>query len=284
MSAASAFALVRGDNLDNRVLRVDLKSGSTAIIANGIAVKADIWLGNARLYASFDSGIVSMNFDGTRRVDEHLTPLSFGASRDGAYYVDWVEATGYRLWFRGETSQTFQQIFDSPFTLWLEASDPNGVMMFQAGATPEEDQYVFIKETERLPLGPAPSGVVDRLVVGESVALLVALPDDPGQVELVWLVPNQEPRHVPLPKLADNARLVRAPEGVALLGREGLNRRLLQYDVTDGDEQEAIGIQTNTKLLLFDNDYIWYTWLGASDGLSRLVRAERLQPNDLLPK
>lgn len=283
-SASSAYALVNGYNFDQAILRIDLNSGHTEIIANGIGFDARLWLGNARLYAALGLTIVSMNLDGTGRVDESITPESFGATRAGAYYVDSVEATGNRLWFRSETSQTFQQIFTSPFDLRLEASDPTGVLMLQGGATPDQDQYVFIKDNQQIPLGPAPTGVIDRLIVGGSVALLVAPSTDPAQVELVWLAAGAEPIRIPLPRLAEDARLVRAPEGVALLGKDGLNRPLLLYDDDPPDEQPAIGIQTNTKLLLFDNNYLWYTWLGATDGRPHLVRAERLQLTDVRTK
>lgn len=285
-SKSSGFALVLGDSLDLDLLRIDLTSGGTEVIAEGIP--EDVWgteltLGDTRLYASFYNGFVSLNLDGSGRSEESLDFDSFGASRAGAYYTDW-EADQYRLWFRSETSPAFELIFESSLELFLAASAPSGVVMVQ-GTAPEPEEYFLLKEKQVLPLGPVPPGTIDQVVVGEGlVTLAVPSSTEPNALTLTSLKWNasSDVRSISA-SLAFHARLVPAPNGAALLLADGADYYVGWFDANLGSFDIVAGIQSNTRLHYSDHDYIWYTWSAAPDAVPRFVRAPPRQFSDLDP-
>lgn len=283
--ASRAFAMWGDGDAGDTVTHVNLKSGESEVIAEGIPHWGKLVLGADRLYVAYDDHVLSMGFDGSGIATETFEPTTFGATKSGAYYTadagDEAEPSSqYSLWFRPTGASTPESLGKSAGYSIVGSSRASLLVEQQTGDAVE---LLLVRDRELSSLGAVPENVVAQQPITNGAALLVTNEQAPSGYEVVWLTLNEQPKRFPVEPALDENSLVPAPDGVALILRDRGNTFVRLYSER-GPSDVPFGITNFSTLVYVDEHYFWYSWVGTTTGLPYFQRSRQFELIDVIPE
>jgi len=285
-NASAIFALIYAPPDHENLHRFDSKTGADAVLVEGLDENAELRLGADRLYAfyEFDHRVLSWGLDGNGAKTEEFSAATFGVTNAGVYYTSYVadpktQLDSWTLWFKAEGASAFAELATGT-TLDILGSSVQGLIVLRDTGTTSE--ILLARGADLSPLGESPGGWEAAAAAAGGAVFLLSNEAAPGGYELLWLRPDRPPAHILLEAPPADTRLVPAPDGIALQ-LDDHNNTFVRIFSPEGPEAVPLGIPYASTLVLVDERYLWYSWLGAADATMHFQRARQFEYNDLLP-
>lgn len=261
VSTATGFA-VAGTGDDYALLQVNFKTADPSVLLGSIAYDATLAVSIDRIYAlDVDAGLLhSARLDGSdlmiEKASERLQTM--GATADGAYYVDYVDAdepdeTTDQLWFRAAHGAGWALLHTAP-GLTIVSSSPFGLLLEQRDAAGIAKLFVVhgdvLDEVTDAPADPS-AGAVTR-----SGVVLLTTDDATGESKLWWRTPDEVVQYEI--SSSRQTRLHVMNDQVALYFDEDGSAFVQQF-TPDGPILGRGGLPTIGDVVSIDFNYAWYT-------------------------
>jgi hypothetical protein len=263
VSGSSALAYARYDDTYALIL-VDRETANQKILLDPLTESLELAASADRFYVfdAWNEKLRSVRLDGSELKNEELAFGfdSFGASADGAYYVDSLYdeeqgLTTYRLWLRAVGATTWKllrEAKDKSYTIvtWSQY----GVLMIESGA--EETALLEVHGEDIRDISAKLAGVDWDAAAMTAAGPVVTVEPEVGPRELCWL--GAEVTRYELPDWVYLTNLNVFEDRLALHGEEnGLG--FIQLYGPRGVEGDRRGIPLASNFIGMDPNHVWYT-------------------------
>lgn len=264
-TATLAFAIAAGE--PDLLVKIAVYDGELQELA-GVPWLAELALGSDRVYVwdryhdPSESGLSSMQLAGTELKTEPLQGAeSFGASQEGAYYVEVDQDPNTvddvrKLWFRPRADADWELLSQGVTSTEIIASSSAGVVLRRYDAAEEQWHLFMLNGRDVDDYGPAPEGFDEAVANARGITVLSS---DSEQSRLSWLSLMGDSKQYPLSShpMGDGRKLLVRYDEVALMFSEHATTFVQQFD-EDGPVRGSIGLPRASGLAFVDAHYIWH--------------------------